>query len=335
MSHVDEGELVAYADGAYPADHPAAQRIVQHLSECADCRTRLAQHETLRGHAAAILAYATPASVRAPAFETLQQEPHPVRRRRSIPLAWAATIVLAAGLGWFGRGMWQYQPRAADTVSMQAEGPAVPPSGLQTQTPGQMPQPAGRAMQQAQVRSGRGEPDPGAPPTSQRSARRQQRAELAEAAIEEVETQKGRASGSVATSDMAMSGAQTAASPAAPPPAPVAAHAERPLALRQVQLSHPVIPGLPVKSVITEGDTTIIEQTLPDGKMIQLTIMAATTEMREAAKSRAASDVARESTAGAAAAMPGHVTVTVGSRVIRLQGAVSSDSLRALARQIK
>ena len=335
MSHVDEGELVAYADGAYPAEHPDAQRIAAHLTECGDCRTRLAQQETLRGRAAAILAYAAPASVRAPAFETLQQETRQARPRRTIPLAWAATIVLAAGLGWFGRGMWQYQPRGAETASMEAAAPAPAPAELQTQTPTQMPpQPVAPAVQQADARVGSGQSAAanGAPgPTDAR--RQTQRTELAEAAVEEVEAEGRVVTGSVAASDMARR-TQTAAPPAAPPPAPVVANAERPLVAREVQLAHPAITGLPVKSVVTERDTTIVEQTLPDGKTIRLTIMAAAvTEMREAAKSRAANDVASQSAAAAAA--PAYVTITLGGRIIRVQGAVSNDSLRALARQIR
>ena len=41
MSHVDDGELTAYADGAYPAHDPEALRIGAHLSTCENCRARL------------------------------------------------------------------------------------------------------------------------------------------------------------------------------------------------------------------------------------------------------------------------------------------------------
>ena len=57
MSHVDDGELTAYADGAYPVNDPVALRISAHLSTCANCRTRVEQSQELRSRASEILGY--------------------------------------------------------------------------------------------------------------------------------------------------------------------------------------------------------------------------------------------------------------------------------------
>ena len=74
MSHVVDGELTAYADGAYPGNDPDALRISAHLSACDNCRTRLEQAHALRDRTAEILGFATPAVRTAPSFEALEAQ---------------------------------------------------------------------------------------------------------------------------------------------------------------------------------------------------------------------------------------------------------------------
>ena len=98
MSHVDEGTLHTYLDGELSPDE--RQAVDNHLSQCATCRASLAEERALLDRASAVLGSARPVERPAPPFEQLRRasKPSPWRVRRSI--AWAASIVLAIGLGY-------------------------------------------------------------------------------------------------------------------------------------------------------------------------------------------------------------------------------------------
>lgn len=129
MSHVDEGALHAYLDGAldeYPAGE--ARRIRGHLETCAVCAERLVEERRVREEARTILGLASP-DVEAPTFEELrahvrasQPTPSPasLRLRR---LGWAASVAVALGTGWMLRGGRVAQlTRAASEVASDAPG---------------------------------------------------------------------------------------------------------------------------------------------------------------------------------------------------------------------
>ena len=101
MSHVDEGTLHAYLDGELPSVERAA--LEAHLADCAPCRANLAEERALRERATAVLGSARPAERPAPPLEQLRREPKrsPWRVRRSF--AWAASIAMALGLGYYMR----------------------------------------------------------------------------------------------------------------------------------------------------------------------------------------------------------------------------------------
>jgi len=101
MSHVDEGTLHAYLDGELPSGERAA--LEAHLAGCATCRANLTEERALRERATAVLGSARPAERPAPPLEQLRREPQrsPWRVRRSF--AWAASIALALGLGYYMR----------------------------------------------------------------------------------------------------------------------------------------------------------------------------------------------------------------------------------------
>lgn len=123
MPHLDDGLLHAYLDGALRLERDGAaevQKIEQHLSECSECRAALERARELRKTSAAILSAAGPENVVIPAFEELQAKAKPERsaagkrgygaaglqgRRimRIRTFAWAATVVLAAMVGWYAR----------------------------------------------------------------------------------------------------------------------------------------------------------------------------------------------------------------------------------------
>jgi hypothetical protein len=136
MSHVDDGRLHAYLDGALESPEERL-RVEDHLRSCPDCRTRLEAARDDRKGAGEILGLLGPEEVRVPPFEELlagrgdgggasggwEDDPGgpsslppslpagpAASRRRSLGtspmnrLAWAATVVLALGGGWVARG---------------------------------------------------------------------------------------------------------------------------------------------------------------------------------------------------------------------------------------
>ena len=109
MSHVTEGDLHAYLDGAlslYPDEE--ARRIRGHLDECGECGRRLREEEDVREGATKVLARTDPGPVDAPPFEEIRRMAKVDHRRSqaspvsplSTRLGWAASVVLALGTGW-------------------------------------------------------------------------------------------------------------------------------------------------------------------------------------------------------------------------------------------
>jgi hypothetical protein len=127
MPHLDEGLLHTYLDGALSREADKAaeafesrQDVERHLNECAECRTALEDARQLREESARILSAAGPGRVSMPSFEELQARAESAsstlkqqadtgvesQRRRLLrmrSLAWAATVVLAATVGWYAR----------------------------------------------------------------------------------------------------------------------------------------------------------------------------------------------------------------------------------------
>ena len=310
MSHVDDGELTAYADGAYPAGERDALRISAHLSACDNCRNRLEQAQMLRDRASEILGLATPAARATPSFEALEAQVATSARQthRNYNLAWAATIILALGLGWFGRGAWQNPP--ARTASID-------------QTPAR--------ESQAQLEEFEVAREPTATPGPQVSVESHAAKQRAEADMHVSQP------ANAVVGNVAGQGAATIA----------AAPAARDMALAETVIVVPHVADLPVARVVT-GDTTIVEQTLPDGKLIRLAIVpdvvadAAKAERREQAPPPAAPTPAPARARAAAAEMAqmqktraADVTVRVNGKLITITGDVSADSLRALGAKIK
>src|SRR5919108_1828475 len=116
MSHVDEGTLHAYLDGELPSSERAD--VEAHLAECAECRANLAEAKALSSRASDILGRAAPAARPLPAM--------PRRRRLGrVPGAWAATVVLALGLGYYLHTPDSRTPaEEPSSVAMQANRPA-------------------------------------------------------------------------------------------------------------------------------------------------------------------------------------------------------------------
>jgi hypothetical protein len=109
MSHVDDGTLHAYLDGALDSlGSVEAARVREHLESCEQCARRLEEEGAWRDQAAAVLAGAVPEGEDVPPFEEIRAR---AAMASSAPagrslrrLAWAASVVLAMGTGWMLRG---------------------------------------------------------------------------------------------------------------------------------------------------------------------------------------------------------------------------------------
>ncbi len=97
MQHVDEGRLHAWLDGELPDEERAVER---HLEECEACRARADEERRIRAAASAILLGADPGEI---AMRRMVAVPTPRRPRRWVAVGWAASVLLALGVGWMAR----------------------------------------------------------------------------------------------------------------------------------------------------------------------------------------------------------------------------------------
>ena len=156
MPHLDEGTLHALLDGEIPsAELPPIQA---HLGACAECRARLAEEQDLLAESDRLIEVLELPEA-APAVAPVRTAPRRVWPTR---LAWAATLVLAAGLGYSVRGGPAEPTPAAPRdsgIEFRADEPAaspVPPA----------PEPVNQTRDQAFA------PKPGAAPPPPADPRR-------------------------------------------------------------------------------------------------------------------------------------------------------------------
>lgn len=149
MSHVDDGTLHAYLDGELAP--PERERVEGHLAGCPSCRVRLDEERSLIERATRLLDLAAPdqAGV-APPLRGLRRPPRWWRFRT--PLVWAATVVLAAGLGWYlrggaGRPARQVSGERVAVAAAPESAPAAPAGQSVAPVPGRQPTPRSTRMQ--------------------------------------------------------------------------------------------------------------------------------------------------------------------------------------------
>lgn len=123
MSHVDDGALHAYLDGELAP--PERARLESHVAECAACRNRLDEERALIERASQLLGLAQPPGHAAPPPPLHQLRQPRLLWRLRLPLAWAATVLLALGVGYYARpGMPPQQ--GASVAPMPPETDAAP-----------------------------------------------------------------------------------------------------------------------------------------------------------------------------------------------------------------
>jgi len=150
MSHVDEGTLHAYLDGELASVE--RERVDTHLRGCPACQARLVEERALIERASRLLGIAAPPERAMPPLQQLRQPRLTWRLRR--PVAWAATLILAVGLGWYARGSMM-PGRTSDTAT-PVLAPATPSAAAETR-PGPVvdsPAYADRPMAHLAVREG-------------------------------------------------------------------------------------------------------------------------------------------------------------------------------------
>ena len=104
MRHIPEEELHAYLDQALSRSQ--AVEIESHLAHCVGCRSARDEIARLRDRTTALLARLGPGTIPLPPFDVIRRRAVLAAERRRALLrhaAWAASVVVALGLGWAAR----------------------------------------------------------------------------------------------------------------------------------------------------------------------------------------------------------------------------------------
>jgi len=146
MSHVDEGTLHAYLDGALPPDDSGRRNLETHIAGCVDCRARLDAERSVRDRATHVLRQMAPDAVRVEPFEAIlatrrtrgaaaARTMHAGGRRGwprfRMPLAAAASVLLAVTATWIVRSNLPSAAPPADSaiLDFRADAATVPAAG--------------------------------------------------------------------------------------------------------------------------------------------------------------------------------------------------------------
>ncbi len=107
--------------------------LEHHLAECTECQERLEEVRVVRQRSAVLLRDAAPANISMPPFEEIEARVHARARRaprrvftmnRLAAVGWAATLVLAVGIGWLARGSFEFrQTQGVTPIATRAAEP--------------------------------------------------------------------------------------------------------------------------------------------------------------------------------------------------------------------
>ena len=339
MSHVDEGTLHAYLDGELPSGDRAT--LEAHVAQCVTCRAALADERALRDRASAVLGRARPLERPTPPFEQIRRTPARRPWHVRMPLAWAASIVLALGVGYLLRSptrevaaLHQQEPPAVEpTVVATNQTRAAPPAEQKTAP---LPQERTRrraaapADEQSRTSDKTTPPAdvvaavpaveprnaPAAPVAAGRVNDSLQRERLQASRLEGVVV-RGAAAPARSERDMAIDGAPV--QPSNPKTWPLI---DRRLATSVLGEEPVAVPGVAVRSFRRgpgNDGTIVVEQTLDSVTVIQIFQRPARTSLNNSAE-RGRAD---------------HFGRFVGGLRVEIAGPVSTDSLNRLLDQVK
>lgn len=138
MSHVDEGRLHAYLDGAL--SEPERAEVERHLLACERCRAALDEADGLLRRSHELLERIEPASVRAVSWGEIEargtaRRARASRRRIVRGVAWAASLVLAFSAGWLMNEPERDEARAFGLERMIVTGAAAEAAFLEIDLP--------------------------------------------------------------------------------------------------------------------------------------------------------------------------------------------------------
>ena len=339
MSHVDDGALHAYLDGELsPVERT---QLEAHVAECAACRTRLDEARALIERASGLLGLAQPPERAMPPLHQLRR-PRLTWRLR-VPIAWAASVLLALGLGYY---IGEESPeQAAPLAAAREEDSAAPAyygfnSAQDRATTPAAPPPVAAKVQAAERRSAnRVAARNDAPPPVDTAARvvlDSARAAAAVVAIQPREALREAAPAPVPSAAIVTSRGAAEAAPAQRQLMATEWQIIRPGPARDLLGADPVgIPGLAVRNIRRSptGDVVLVEQAVDATTVIQL--------FQQRLEDERARGMLKRSAEPAAGAQLGEYARTerlarfIGGVRVEIAGPLSTDSLNRLLEQVK
>ena len=135
MSHILEAELHAYLDQALP--RLRCVEIESHLAECTPCRAARDEIAALRDRTTAMLARLAPKrTVPPPLADLRHRAAHRASERARLRqrTAWAASIVVALGVGW--GASYLVHPASSRALAARIPGAPTIPAAAPARLPG-------------------------------------------------------------------------------------------------------------------------------------------------------------------------------------------------------
>jgi hypothetical protein len=131
MRHIPEDELHAYLDQGL--SRTQAVEIESHLADCVACQASRDRIAALRDRTTALLARLGPPLRIPPTFDSLRRraaEHASARRRRLQIMAWAASLVVAVGLGWTASSTLSSRETMRSVAARPAPAESVAPAAV-------------------------------------------------------------------------------------------------------------------------------------------------------------------------------------------------------------
>ncbi|HEU4827997.1 MAG TPA: zf-HC2 domain-containing protein [Gemmatimonadales bacterium] len=342
MRHIPEDELHAYLDQALSRSQ--CVEIESHLASCIGCRRERDSIAALRDRTTALLATLAPPRRIAPSYELVSERAAARSARiagRWRAGAWAASVLLAVGLGWGARSVG-----SADVITPEiaAEAPSASPAPAATTDSASAPAPqpavsgealAVRAAPASEVRPRRADVTP--PPAVTPPAARFQVADRFPDAAEPTAPILAEPAGTMLSSGRLPSESFSGSTGAL----------FRTVSWDRARVergeSVPRIEGLPVMEVQlagSRGDDSrplmVVAQQLESGQVIR-TIEGPATDVNQllsSQRSDASSPWPTMDEGDGIAGGDGAMAVRRGDRILAITAPLPSDSLRAMIRRL-